>query len=109
MGLSSASRPLRFRSRPGHVGTATGIHLHAIADVHEQRHVDRGARLERRRLVAAARGGVPADARLGVGDLKLDRRRQLDVGRDVVDEQQVDGLVRADPLQRLLERGLRDL
>jgi hypothetical protein len=43
-----------------------------------------------------------------VRHLELDGRRELHVGRLVVDEQQVDGLVRLDPLERIGERALRD-
>src|SRR5256885_9744430 len=52
----------------------------------EERDVDRRAGLERRRLVAAARGGVAAQAGVGLGDLELDRRGELQVGRVAVDE-----------------------
>src|SRR3712207_8950397 len=48
-----------FRSLgAGHVGARARVDLDAVADVHEQRHLDLGARLERRGLVAAARRGV---------------------------------------------------
>ena len=67
-----------------------------------------GAGLQRGRLGAAARRRVAADARLRVRDLELHRGGELQVGRLVVDEEQVDRLARLDPLERLLHRGLRD-
>src|SRR3954469_63682 len=89
------------RLRPRHVRAALRLHLHAIADGDEQRHLDRRAGLERRGLVPAAGGGVAAHARLGLGDLELDGGRELDAGRLVVDEQQVDVVVGLEPAQRV--------
>ena len=62
------------RSRAGHVRARARVHLDPVADVHEQRHADGRAGLQRGGLVAAARRGVAAHARLGVRDLELDRR-----------------------------------
>ena len=104
MGLAArARRHARDMYEPERVSTLTRSPM-----LTNSGHLDRRAGLERRGLVAAARGGVAAHARLGVGDLELDRRRQLQVGGLVVDEQQVDGLVRLGPLQRVLERRLGD-
>ena len=67
--------------------------------------------LQRRRLVAAAGGGVALQAGVGLGDLHLDRARHLDVARLFVDEEDVDLGVRQDPLHRVAEllRGDLDL
>ena len=56
-----------------------GLDLHAVADVDEQRHLDRRAGLDRRGLVAAAGGRVAAQAGLGLGDLELDRGRAAEI------------------------------
>src|SRR5215218_80871 len=91
-----------------HVRARARVDLDLVADVHEQRDVHGRARLERRRLVAAPGGGVALHAGLGVGDLELDGSRELEVRGLVVDEQQVDGLARLDPLEGALDARLRD-
>ena len=52
--------------RARHVVAGRRLDLDAVADVDEQRHAERRAGLERRGLVAAARGGVAAQAGLGL-------------------------------------------
>ena len=65
---------------PGHaradVAGLARVDTDHVADVDEQRHLDDGAGLERRRLGHVGHR-VALDARLGVGDRQLDRRRQL--------------------------------
>ena len=67
-------------SRARHVVAAARVDADAVADVDEQRHVHLGAGLERRRLGAAARGGVAAQPRLGLGAPR-GRRRSAAAGR----------------------------
>ena len=60
-------------SPPGALGSTgelarLGVHLHAVAFLHEQRDPHFHAGLERRGLGHAAAAGVAADRRLGVGD-----------------------------------------
>src|SRR3954471_6228582 len=101
-----ASGPTGLRAR--HVRARARVHLDALADVDEEGHLDRGARLERRGLVPAAGDGVAAQTGVGLGDLELDRGRELEVARVAVDEEHVDGLVRLRPLERVGEGRLRD-
>src|SRR5919112_3436778 len=68
---------------PAEVVTRAGVDLDLRAGLEEQRHGDVGAGLERRRLGATG-GPVALQARLGVGDLQDDGRRQLDVQRGAV-------------------------
>ena len=75
---AAATRP-RYSAAPR-------VHLHDVALVEEERHLDHRAGLEGGGL-RAARGGVAADAGIGLGDLQLDEVRQLDSDRAVVDEQ----------------------
>ncbi len=65
---------VRCASGPGDVARLARIDLDPLADVDEQRHLDDGARLERRGL-RHVRDGVALDAGLGLGDRELDRRR----------------------------------
>src|SRR3954469_16670692 len=95
-------------SGPRDVVAGLGLDLDAVADVDEQRDADRGPGLERRRLVAAARRGVAPQPRLGLGDLELDRRRQLHTVGLLVDEQHVDLVVGLRPAQRVGHAALRD-
>src|SRR5256885_5263853 len=98
----------RAMSGAGDVVAGLRLHLDAVADVDEQRHADGGAGLQRRRLVAAARGGVAAQAGLGLGHLELDRGRELHAAGALVDEQDVDLVVGLHPTQRVADAGLRD-
>ena len=71
---ASAARDARRGDRLGarDVAALAGVDLDPVARVDEQRHLDDGARLELRRL-GHVRDRVALDARLGLGDLELDR------------------------------------
>ena len=64
----------RRRSGPGDVLAGAGVDLDAVAGVHEQRHLDDQAGLERGRL-AGARHAVALHAGLGLGDVRARPRR----------------------------------
>src|SRR4051794_3269334 len=94
--------------RTRHVLAGAGVHAHAVADVDEQRYAHRDARLERRRLVAAAGRGVAAEPRLGLGHGHLDGARHLHLGRTAVDVEDVDLLALEHPPELVGHLLLRD-
>src|SRR5262245_23499328 len=67
------------------VALLAGIDFEPVADVHEERHLDHRARLERSRLRDVA-DRVALDARLRVGHLEHDRGGQIDARRVAPDE-----------------------
>src|SRR5262245_13304580 len=85
--------PLMANNLPGgdppQVLAAPRIHLDHVTLVEEERNLDHGAGLERRRLRAAS-GCVAADAGIRLGDLQLDEVRQLDGDGVAVDEEDLD-------------------
>src|SRR5919198_3852197 len=83
-GRCALARPLLVRAR-------AGVHPDAVALVHEQRHLHRGARLQRRRL-RRARHRVAAVARVRVRDLQLHRDRKLHADHRVLVLEDVDGV-----------------
>src|SRR5215510_4146081 len=74
---------------PPQVLAAARVHLDHVPFVEEQRNLDHGAGLERRRLGAAG-GGVAANAGIRLRDLKLDEVRQLDGDGVAIDEEDID-------------------
>src|SRR3712207_880566 len=89
---------------PAEVVARAGVDLDLLAVGDEQRHLDLQTGLERGRLRAAG-AAVALEAGLGVGDLQLDRRRQVDVERVVL----VDGHGRDLLLEQVVLRVPDDL
>src|SRR5215468_4838949 len=89
---------------------APRVDLHHVALVEEEGHLDHRAGLEGGGL-RSARGGVAADAGIGLHDLQLDEVRQLDAHRAAVDEQDLDLRVLLEEVAGVsdLVRGERDL
>src|SRR5918999_2000764 len=96
-----SERRTRWRLRARDVLARAGVHAHSVALVDEQRHPHHNTRLERGRLVPAARRRVALHARLRLGHGHLDGARHLHVAGGLVDVQQLDLLVGDDPLERL--------
>ena len=79
-----------FHHDAGDVVAAARVDLDAVADLDEQRHLDDLAGLERGRL-AGARHAVTLHAGLGLGDLELDRGRDLDRDDLALEERDLGG------------------
>src|ERR1700738_4285045 len=77
--------PRRSGIHPTQITTVARVHFQLVAGVDEQRHLDLGAGLDRRRL-GARTGPVALQAGLGVGDLQFDGHREFEVkGRTIVE------------------------
>src|SRR3954447_658336 len=79
------------------------VDLELVAHVHEERHLDDGAGLERRRLCHVA-DGVALHARLRVGHLEHHRCGEIDAGRRAADEQHLPRRRGLHERQRVLHR-----
>src|SRR5215218_6642794 len=101
-------RPAAERSGAGDVLAAARVDPNRFALLDEERDLDDLSGLQRRGLVAPARGGVAFEAGVGLGDLHLDRARHLHVARLLVDEEELDLVVRQHPLHRVPELLLGD-
>ena len=96
LGTRAVAKTFRASGAAGELARL-GVDLHLLAFLDEERHANLKAGLERGCLGHAARGGVTANARLGLGHRQLHVRRELDGDRvavvledlheEVVDEQ----------------------
>jgi hypothetical protein len=82
------------------VAAFAGIDLDPVALVHEQRHLDDGARRQLRRLRHVG-DGISAHAGLGLRHGQLHGRRHLDARRPAVNRQQLHGAGRLEILERV--------
>src|SRR5262245_27422718 len=83
------ANPLPRRGHAAEVLPAPSVHLHDVALVQEERHLDHRAGLERGGLRATG-GGVAADAWIRLGDLELDEVGELNGDRAALDEEDLD-------------------
>src|SRR6478736_10356188 len=106
--LLRAAKGVRVRSvvDAAEVRPVAGVDLDAGAGLEEERHVDLRAGLERGGLGATGRA-VALQARLGVGDLEDDRRRQLDVERRALVRGDDGVLVLEEVVRGVADGGLR--
>src|SRR4051812_30511214 len=77
--------PRRSGIHPAQVAAVARIDLQLVAGVDEQRHLDLGAGLDRRRL-GACTGSIALQPGLGVGDLQFDGHREFEVQRRAIVE-----------------------
>src|SRR4051812_242126 len=84
-GVAGDAGPFTSAAHTTQVAPVAGVDLDLRAGLEEQRDLDLGARRHRGRLGAAGRA-VALQTRVGLGDLELDRGRELDVERRAVVE-----------------------
>lgn len=99
--LTGGADPVPECSGAGDVFTGAGVDTDQFPLFDEERDLNLDSGLERGRLGPASGGRVTLESRLGLRDRQVDRAGNLNVGRALIDEEDIDFVVGSDPPHRL--------